>query len=370
MDATRAVIFAVFVGLPACSEGYPPAVSGSGVSWTAADSVFHQEPRWLGGDGAYSVDLGGGRVAWLFGDTFVATSAALVRAESEMVRNTVAVQTGLDPTTAAMQAAWGPEIGGRPTSVFGEIGDRWHWPGGGARLPSGKVAVFLMIQRPTPGEGLGFASDGWRVAFVSNPDDPPSKWLVTLVDPQPQPFDAVVGTAVALEGAYLYALAASSDSNHVGRLARFPLDALDRRDLGAIEWWTGARWASPSELRDAPAVVMDDAGSEASLHRDDRLGLWLHIASRGFGATTIAVRTAPAVTGPWSDQADVFTPPESLEANPFVYAAKAHPEIATPDATLAVTYATNSFRFEDLLTVDGARRLYWPRFARIRLVPR
>ena len=33
-------------------------------------------PRWLGGDGAYSIDLGGDRTLWLFGDSFIATSDA------------------------------------------------------------------------------------------------------------------------------------------------------------------------------------------------------------------------------------------------------------------------------------------------------
>src|SRR5512138_3482529 len=71
-----------------------------------ADALFHQDPRWLGGDGAYSIDLGGARSLWLFGDSFIATSQALTRRESTMVRNSVAVMTGRDPLTATMEFAW------------------------------------------------------------------------------------------------------------------------------------------------------------------------------------------------------------------------------------------------------------------------
>jgi hypothetical protein len=87
------------------------------------------------------------------------------------------------------------------------------------------------------------------------------------------------------------------------------------------------------------------------------------VASYGFGATTIGVRTAPAVTGPWSAPLEVYRPPESDEPRVFVYAAKAHPQLVAPDAAdLVITYATNSFEFSDLFTPQGERELYWPRF--------
>ena len=89
-----------------------------------------------------------------------------------------------------------------------------------------------------------------------------------------------------------------------------------------------------------------------------------------FGATTVAMRTAPASQGPWSDAAEVFTPAESRGPKPFVCAAKAHPELATGDGTLALTYAVNSFEFADLLTASGQEQLYWPRFAKLTLAPR
>jgi hypothetical protein len=133
-----------------CSDTGPvPSLSASGAAWPEADPLFHQDPRWLGADGASSVDLGGGRVAWLFGDTFIATTTAYLRTESKMVRNTVAVQTGLDPTSARMEFAWA-DAAGTPASFFAERSDRWHWPGGGVRIPGGPLIVFLMVERTDP----------------------------------------------------------------------------------------------------------------------------------------------------------------------------------------------------------------------------
>ena len=78
------------------------------------------------------------------------------------------------------------------------------------------------------------------------------------------------------------------------------------------------------------------------------------------------MHTARAATGPWSAAMDVFTPPESKAMKPFVYAAKAHPEVDAGAGWLAVSYAANSFSFGDLFSEEGQRQLYWPRFCRVR----
>ena len=70
--------------LVCCRRAAPPPAAG----WSQADALFHGNPKWLGSDAAYSVALGSNRTLWLFGDTFVATTASNVRAQSKMVRNT------------------------------------------------------------------------------------------------------------------------------------------------------------------------------------------------------------------------------------------------------------------------------------------
>src|SRR5262249_42558186 len=146
----------------------------------------------------------------------------------------------------------------------------------------------------------------------------------------------------AIDGDQLVALATEGDW-HDGRLARWPLASVAAGDLDHPQWWTGDTWTDEIALTGPPAIVLPDGGSECSLHQQD--GYWVYTASRGFGATTIAIRTAPALTGPWSDFGDVFRPPEDDVADPFVYAGKAHPFLSGPG--LVVTYADNSFTFSD-----------------------
>ena len=100
--------------------------------------------------------------------------------------------------------------------------------------------------------------------------------------------------------------------------------------------------------------------SEFSVFHVPRLGGYLYLESHGFGASEIAIRTAPALTGPWSDRQTVFRPPESGREKVLVYAGKAHPQLAGAD--LVVTYATNSL---DVAAMVRDTSLYYPRFVKL-----
>ena len=101
MAKLRSLAIGLLLAASSCDPQSAP-LSATGASWPEADRLFHQDPLWLGADAAYSIDLGAGRSLWLFGDTFVATSAAAQRTASGMPRNTIGVQEGRDPTTATM----------------------------------------------------------------------------------------------------------------------------------------------------------------------------------------------------------------------------------------------------------------------------
>lgn len=353
----------------ACGDDAESALQvGDARSYPEADPLFRADPRWLGGDGALSVPLDDERALWLFGDSFVATSDASDRRESEMVRNTIAIQTGRDPRTASMSFHWRTDPDGSPAPFFADRGERWFWPGHGVRVDGGPLVLFLMGVRAAEG-GLGFEEAGYRVVIIDDPDVDPGAWEPRWVVPTELAADpdASVGTAVVREGEYLVALVNALGARHVGWLARFRTTDLVA-GVAEPEWWTDDGWASGTSLGDsAPATVLPDAGPEASLHRDPS-GTWVHLMSRGFGGTDLMVSTAPALTGPWSSPMRAFTPPESSGPDPFVYAGKAHPWLDA-DGGLLVTYATNSFEFGDLFTEEGQRDLYWPRFVRLTLEP-
>lgn len=368
-DIVRLVALALLLlaaGCPYCPVEYiPPGPYAA--RWEEADALFHQDPRWLGGDGAYSIDLRDGRSVWLFGDSFIATSAAYTRRESTLVRNSIAVMKGRDPLTASMEFAW-KDDGTGPSSFFPEVGDHWLWPVDGYRLEHGPLLIFLAELRPTPGEGLGFARAGFRVVRVPNPDRPPVEWKLEAVASLPAPADrnATVGNCVAREGDFLHAVSVDGDQEHHGRMARWPLHVVGEGDLTEPEWLVDGRWIGQAELTKNPDVLLADASTECSLS-DDGWGGWVYVGTRGFGNAAIDFRAAEHVDGNWLDIAPALYRP----AGTFTYAGKAHAEL-DPNAhddvyvwDLVVTYADNSFAFEDLFDPERERTLYWPHFVRI-----
>jgi hypothetical protein len=327
------------------------------------DQAFHADPRWLGGDGAYTIDLGDDRTLWLFGDSFIATSPNLKRTESTMVRNSVALMTGRDLATATLQFAW--RDGTPPTSFFPEDGNRWFWPTEGARVPNGPLVVFLSEIGANPDDGLGFAGAGFRAMRIADPSLAPLAWTLEPTAAHAPAFAPTANVACStIDGSYLVALVTDDDS-HDGYLARWPLAALATDDLANPAWWTGTTWLAESALTSRPSVVIPDGATECSLHRDATTSSWVYTFSRGFGATTIALRTASELTGPWSDPFDVFSPPEAEVDDAFVYAGKAHDTLAGPNGGILITYADNSFTFGDLFDPAKASTLYWPHVAEL-----
>ncbi len=353
--AALAIASAVFAANQA-----PPHIA-SAEPWPEADALFHRDPRWLGSDCAYSVDLGGGRVLWLFGDTFVATSEAHTRRASKMPRNTVALQRGSDPTKADIQFYWKVSAG-PPASFFPDAGQEWFWPGGGIRLDD-RLVIFLIKVRRT-GDGMfGFAAVGTTAVAVDNPDESPDHWRLRSVPIPPNDFKLMTGGASVLRlGDHIVAYCSDDGgSTHSGFVARWPLTAFRRLDLSAPEWWdaAGQRWVAQRELAKRPTPLFGEAQTEFTVHHDERSGLFLEIQTRGFGGADLALRWSPALTGPWPSPQKFHRPPEAALPRVLIYAGKAHPELIGAD--LVVTYATNT----DWERCLDDMKLYYPRFLRV-----
>src|SRR5262245_31271393 len=140
-----AAIVVVMMSVSGCG---PDAPHCSGELWPEADALFHRDKRWIGGDGAYSVDLGQERVLWLFGDSFNAQTTEGGRRDSVMVRNSVAIQTGYDPSRAFLQFSWREEDK-KPASFLPEEGATWFWPAHGIRLDDVLLLFFERLGSPS-----------------------------------------------------------------------------------------------------------------------------------------------------------------------------------------------------------------------------
>ncbi|MBL8901172.1 MAG: DUF4440 domain-containing protein [Planctomycetes bacterium] len=333
--------------------------------WPDADRLFRADPRWRGGDGASSVELGGERLLWLFADSFVAPKGG-TRRDARMVRNSVAIQRGRDPRSAAMAFAWS-EHEGEPRSFF-VLPDRderelWLWPASGVRIGT-RLLLFFFAVKPSSG-GLGFALERSRAAFVDEPDAEPQAWHLRWIDLPALPEDLRLGGGGCfVEGEHLYA-ASPRGEHHALHLVRWPLARLRAGELLDAEAWCGEQgWKPLAEAPQHMAPLFAPAQAELTLHRNGER--WCALHGFGFGPAPLGIRTAPELTGPWSSLQLLHRPAEAARAQILIYAAKAHPALAC-EGGVAATYVANSLDFGALVADEG---LYFPRFLRLRLASR
>lgn len=335
----------------ACAQPLRPLPSAS--PWFAGKS------GWVGADAAYTIPLGGGRLVWLFGDTFAGTVAHGRRENCVMIRNTAASDDGHPGTPLRFHLGHGiPGVFTPPD------GQGWFWPLHGARGPRG-LDVFLSHQLTVPGDtsAFGFRVTGHWLARVANPDDNPDAWRI---DYEHLPYEGY-GIATAIDGPTLYVYgyrdrkvgARTERGLVVARTAR-----TDPARFGRWRFFDGARWVTdPTQA----APLFDGMATEGSVHHDARSGRWIVVYSAPAFVPEILVRTAPTPHGPWSAARVAYRCPEAAtDKTVFCYAAKAHPELPAPDGETVVTYCTNTSSFEKVLADE---KLYRPVVLSGRLAP-
>jgi hypothetical protein len=97
------------------------------------------------------------------------------------------------------------------------------------------------------------------------------------------------------------------------------------------------RWSSTYA---ASASLFDSVPNEMSAAFNRHLGCYVAIHSH-LRENKIVMRTAPAITGPWSD-AEIIYRPEKIKDNDLIYAAKEHPELARDDGRIMYVTFVNS----------------------------
>jgi hypothetical protein len=363
-----AVLLVLFflAGLPAgrCADAVEQSAESWRIEaerWVEAEAIFHSDSCWLGGDGATSVDLGGGRVLWLFGDSFIAAAGVNDRKSSSLVRNTIAVQTGYDPVAASMDFVWKTEAGG-PVAFFHKKGDTWYWPASGIVLGR-RLLVFLMEIR-FAGNALGFESCGWKAAWIDNPQAAPDQWHLTwLISPQQQGLVVGAGNPV-LENGYLQVFAADGKDRSV-YLVRWPEAAARAGTLTSPQWWAGDQsgWVSAPTDKDNPEPIFADGQMEFTVARQSLPQRFLRVQTASFFNPCLAVSTASSLTGPWSTALCFFTPPEQGDPELLIYAGKFHPMLR--GAEMVFSYVANTTSADRLFS---DMTIYFPIMVKGRIV--
>lgn len=333
-------------------------ISITATPWPEAAAVFRSDERWLGGDGAYSIDLGGQRVLWLFGDSFVDPAGKGRRDSAVVVRNSLAIQRGYDPSQASIKFYWGKK-GQRPSSFFEETDSVWYWPGGGARLRD-ILLIFLMNIQPGDND-LGFESAGLSAVFIENPDSPPQKWHLTRLHIPKNDFNVVLGSAsVFLSDEYLYAFGTQEMSRNV-YLVRWKISDVIKKDMTDMYWWSAGEraWVGCTEMKEEPRPLFTNGQMEFTVHYEPSIGRFLQVQTISLADPRLGYRSAVEITGPWSELEPFFAPEQMGDPELLIYAGKAHHGLKGAD--LVFTYAVNATSISRL---NKDMDIYYPVFVR------
>ena len=282
---------------------------------------------------------------WLFGDSFINTKGSRSRRDAELVRNSLAIQTGRDPLTAVMKFYW-KEASGKPASFFSEDGQEWFWPGSGTLLKESLI-IFLVRVRTARTE-LGFSPSGWKAVLVSNPARQPDRWSVRSLA-CPATGDVLVGSSsVMVMGSYLYAFGTGT-SDQSAYLLRWPLKDACRGELSKPQWWMGSisGWVYPGPEAPKPVPVFPGAQMEFSAGYQPRTSCFLQVQTLSLMEPCLAVRTSKSIRGPWTGARCIFDPEEKASPELLIYAGKAHSVFSSVD--IAFTYAVNTMNQDRIL---------------------
>ena len=284
-----------------------------------------------GRDGAQSALLGG-RLLWVFGDTFYSTLSV----DGTNYRTNTA--TTADPATPLVTAepldangapfaalAWTPDEVAY-SAASGSVSDRvalWN-AGLVADAPRGSILAFY--------EKLYTKPSGWTAAGIGTARFAPGATTGTRA--AGLLFDHAAGEplfkqAMLHEGTvYLYGAVPGG-----GGVARAPLAQAEMRS--AYTFWTGSMW-SADIAQEAP--LAGGVPGDLSVAWNTHLGRFVGV-SVAFGSRTVTFRTAPRPEGPWSSPQTLFETQAGANGQP-VYAAIQHPALARDGGkTIAVSYS-------------------------------
>ncbi len=376
------------------------------------DAVFARSEGWTGGDADYSLELGDGRVLWLFADSWIGRIADGRHAPgSRLVNNAMAVHprpaSGSAPALEDVAFHWGaadqqghptawitpdPELRqteqGSETHAGAAHPTTWYWVADGFVAPGtdgdARLYVFLWhIGRRSDNDGgvWNFQSVGGRVAVIENPHDPVEAWQVRQFNnPHAIGRETALASAAVREihwgSAVRWADASQTGANDYVLIFGYRPAGPGRNELvlaraRAAELEQFTRWEFRTrdgwsdDLKDA-AGLAGSLTTEFSIDElpDGKTTRWLMVHSEPWFGPHVLVRGAAQPWGPWSKPIRIYCVPGVAKNEAyFTYAAKAHAHLSTGDELL-ISYIINS---HDFAAAVNDADIYRPRFIRLPL---
>jgi hypothetical protein len=324
---------------------------------------------WLGADAAYSIPLADGRDVWIFGDTLYGDKRVVHGDNPQMVRNSIGISTCDSDGRWNLTYVIRKDADGRPHDFFhARLPNTWYWALDGF-VAGRDIWVTLLCVRNAPSaqsQAKGFETCGTDLARIHAPGSDPQRWKIDYFPLVPDGTHAYPSATTVVYGkdAYLFALEESGARPLLA--TRIPLSGLNDPAKHLEYLSADGAWKSGFTPQSA-MEVMKHGSPELSIRYHPELHRWLAVMfSPDAFSSKILLRTAPSLTGPWTEGQVIYQVPEMQPANPgydkdtFCYAAKEHPEFERGD--LVFTYVCNTFAVPKLAS---NKSIYYPQVVRM-----
>jgi hypothetical protein len=331
---------------------------------------FPFKESWWGADAAYSIPLPDGRSVWIFGDTLYGDKRAVEGNEPRMVRNSIGISTCDDRNDWKVDYVIRRDDKRQPKDFFqAQHKDTWYWALDGFFYKNDLWVTLLCVRNSpkTTSTALGFETCGTDLAKISGLDNDPQKWSVKYFPLVPDGIHAYPSATAVVNGKYVYIFALLETDLRPMLLTRVPLDGLNSPAEHLQYLSKSGDWKPGFTTADA-MHVMKHGNTEMTVRYHPVLKKWVAILNYPkLFSDEIVARTAPQLTGPWSEDREIYRIPEMQKGEPgydkdtFCYAGKEHPEFRQP-GSLLVTYACNAM---DVQKLTSNMNIYFPKVIRV-----
>lgn len=311
---------------------------------------------WQGADAAYSIPLPDGRDVWIFGDTLYGPHRAVEGQQPRMVHNSLGISTCKDGRWQ-LKYVIKHDAADKPLSYFSPANpDHWYWAMDGFYAKGDLWVTLLCIRHATKpaSAGFDFETCGSDLAQVSGLDRDPQHWTVDIHPLVPDGVKAYPSATTVVHDGYAYLFAQYENGKRPLLVTRIALDKLTDPAAHLEYLAKDGTWKhgfNPAEAKE----VMPDTSSELSIRYHPQQKKWIAImVDPAWLSDKVILRTAPELTGPWSEGTVIYRMPEMQpgpehDKNVFCYAGKEHPELEN-NSDLVFTYVCNTMAVPELVT--------------------
>ena len=326
---------------------------------------------WLGADAAYSIPLTDGRDLWIFGDTLYGDERKVVGDEPRMVRNTVGISTCKDGHWMIDYTIRRDAKAAYLDFFQAQHKDVWYWALDGV-MHNNELWITLLCVRNAPNAtsaALGFEVCGTDLAHVTGLQAPPKDWKISYLPLVPDGVHANPSASTVIEGDHLYIFTVDEHDKRPQILVRIPVAGLNDPAKNLQYLNADGTWQAGLDPAKAK-VVMEHGVSEMSVRYHPELKEWIAVhVDATFFSDKVLLRTAPSLTGPWTDGEVIYHIPElqknssGYDPDTFCYAGKEHPEFERTNE-LVFTYVCNSMKPQK---IAKELNIYFPQVVRMKM---